>query len=67
MQAATRFDKATIRNLEATIGELSTKLADMEDRSRRSNLRLVGLPEGAEGGDAVFFLGEPLYQSGSPH
>lgn len=51
VQAATRSDKATIRNLQATIGELSTKLADMEDRSRRSNL-----PEGAEGGDAVFFL-----------
>lgn len=42
--------------LQATIAELSSKIADMEDRSRRSNLLLVGLKEGAEGGDAVSFL-----------
>ncbi len=28
----------------------------MEDRSRRNNVRLVGLPEGAEGSDAAGFL-----------
>lgn len=56
MQASVRSDKTTIRTLQATVGELSTKIADMEDRSRRSNLRLVGLKEGAEGGDAVSFL-----------
>ncbi len=31
-------------------------MTDMEDRSRRNNVRLVGLPEGAEGPDAAGFL-----------
>ncbi len=31
-------------------------MTDMEDRSRRNNVRLVGLPEGAEGSDAAGFL-----------
>lgn len=56
IQASARSDKATVRALKATVAELSSKLADMEDRSRRSNLRLIGLAEGAEGGDAISFL-----------
>ncbi len=32
------------------------KKMDMEDRSRRNNVRLVGLPERAEGSDAAGFL-----------
>ncbi len=31
-------------------------MTDIEDRSRRNNVRLVGLPEGAEGPDAAGFL-----------
>uniref|UniRef100_A0A3B1KGD5 L1 transposable element RRM domain-containing protein n=1 Tax=Astyanax mexicanus TaxID=7994 RepID=A0A3B1KGD5_ASTMX len=31
------------------------KLADLEDRSRRNNVRLVGLPEGTEGSDPTGF------------
>ncbi len=31
-------------------------MTDMEDRSRRNNVRLVGLPEGMEGPDAAGFL-----------
>ncbi len=31
-------------------------MIDMEDRSRRNNVRLVGLPEGMEGPDAAGFL-----------
>ncbi len=31
-------------------------MTDMEDRSRRNNMRLVGLPEGVEGSDAAGFL-----------
>ncbi|KAE8292510.1 LINE-1 retrotransposable element ORF1 protein [Larimichthys crocea] len=36
------------------------KLQDMEDRSRRNNVRFFGFPEGKEGGDAVKFLEELL-------
>ncbi|XP_067326516.1 protein KRBA1-like isoform X2 [Anolis sagrei] len=32
----------------------------LESRSRRNNLRVLGLPEGAEGGDAVSFLRRTL-------
>lgn len=35
---------------------LEEKVLDLEARSRRSNLRLVNLPEGAEGEDACAFL-----------
>ncbi len=31
-------------------------MIDMEDRCRRNNVRLVGLPEGMEGPDAAGFL-----------
>ncbi len=31
-------------------------MTDIEDRSRRNNVRLVGLPEGAEGSDVAGFL-----------
>ncbi len=31
-------------------------MTDMEDRCRRNNVRLVGLPEGMEGPDAAVFL-----------
>ncbi len=31
-------------------------MTDMEDKSRRNNVRLVGLPEGMEGSDVAGFL-----------
>ncbi len=35
---------------------LTEKMTDIEDRSRRNNVRLVGLPEGAEGSNVAGFL-----------
>ncbi len=35
---------------------LTEKMTDIEDRSRRNNVRLVGLPEGVEGSDVAGFL-----------
>lgn len=35
---------------------LAWKIDDLENRSRRSNLRLLGLPEKSEGNDACTFL-----------
>lgn len=48
--------QATSTALEEKVKSLTSKLIDLEDRSRRSNLRLVHLPEGAEGNDACSFL-----------
>lgn len=42
--------------LKTAIESLSLKVDDLENRSRRSNLRLVGLPEKNEGKDMCAFL-----------
>ncbi len=56
VQAAAREDKRTVTDLKDQLERLTEKMTDMEDRSRRNNVRLVGLPEGMEGPDAAGFL-----------
>lgn len=51
VQLKTRND-----TLEKQVKSLSDKVVDLENRSRRNNLRLVGLPEKEEGSDACAFL-----------
>lgn len=46
----------TVQKLERRNKVLEDKVVDMETRSRLNNLRLVNLPEGAEGSDACSFL-----------
>lgn len=48
--------QSTTSALEKKVAALSWKIDDLENRSRRSNLRLVGLPEKSEGSDACAFL-----------
>ncbi len=43
-------------DLRNQLERLTEKMTDMEDRSRRNNVPLVGLPEGAEGSNAAGFL-----------
>lgn len=45
-----------VKNLEGKNKDLEEKVLDLEARSRRSNVRLVNLPEGAEGEDTCGFL-----------
>ncbi|KAL3040780.1 hypothetical protein OYC64_011723 [Pagothenia borchgrevinki] len=45
---------------EATLDMMQLKLADMEDRSRRCNVRITGLAEGVEGSNAIQFLTHSL-------
>ncbi len=56
VQAAAREDKRTVTDLKDQLERLTEKMTDMEDRCRRNNVRLVGLPEGMEGNDAAGFL-----------
>ncbi len=56
VQAASREDRRTVTDLRNQLERLTEKMTDMEDRSRRNNVRLVGLPEGAEGSNAAGFL-----------
>ncbi len=56
VQAAAREDRKTVTDLRNQLERLTEKMTDIEDRSRRNNVRLVGLPEGAEGSDVAGFL-----------
>ncbi len=56
VQAAAREDRRAVTDLRNQLEQLTEKMTDMEDRSRRNNVRLVGLPEGAEGSNAAGFL-----------
>ncbi len=56
VQAAAREDRRTDTDLRNQLERLTEKMTDMEDRSRRNNVWLVGLPEGAKGSNAAGFL-----------
>ncbi|KAF4073207.1 hypothetical protein AMELA_G00256310 [Ameiurus melas] len=40
--------KTTIESLTVTVTQLENKCEDLESRSRRNNIRIVGVPEGAD-------------------
>lgn len=46
----------SVADLQKQVLSLSAKTEDQENRSRRNNLRLINLPEGAEGRVAAAFL-----------
>ncbi|XP_063325047.1 peroxidasin homolog [Pelmatolapia mariae] len=56
VQAAAREDRQSVINLKKQLDLLTTKLTDLEDRGRRNNIRLVGLPEMTEGSDTVGYI-----------
>ncbi|KAK6326751.1 hypothetical protein J4Q44_G00023960 [Coregonus suidteri] len=53
------FEK-TVAHLSSENQKLIDKTDDLESRSRRCNLRVVGIPEKREGGDSVKFMSEFL-------
>ncbi len=56
VQAAAREDRRTVTDLRNQLERLTEKMTDIEDRSRRNNVRLVGLPEGVDDSNAAGFL-----------
>ncbi len=56
VQADAREDRRAVTDLKNQLERLTEKMTDMEDRCRRNNVRLVGLPEAAEGSDVAGFL-----------
>ncbi len=56
VQAAARKDMRTVTDLRNQLERLTEMVTDIKDRIRRNNVRLVGLPEGAEGSDVAGFL-----------
>ncbi len=56
VQATAREDRNAVTDLRNQLERFTEKMTDMEDKSRRNNIRLVGLPEGMEGSDVAGFL-----------
>ncbi len=56
VQATAREDRSAVTDLRNQLERLTEKMTYMEDKSRRNNVRLVGLPEGVEGSDVAGFL-----------
>lgn len=50
-----RDHSGDLHTLKARVKALESRAEDAENRNRRSNLRIVGLPEGAEGMDPTAF------------
>ncbi len=50
--------KPAVASLRNEIAALQAKCTDLERRSRRSNVRLVGIPEGMEGTQPTKFIAE---------
>lgn len=51
-----RDTRSTVTRLEKDVAYLKDKVQDLENRSRRSNIRIVNLPEKSEGSNMVSFL-----------
>lgn len=51
-----RDTRSTVSRLEKDVSYLKDKVQDLENRSKRSNIRIVNLPEESEGGNLVSFL-----------
>ncbi|KAJ1189565.1 hypothetical protein NDU88_006309 [Pleurodeles waltl] len=51
---------ATSQDRDQDLLYLKSKLTDLEDRSRRDNIRLLGIPENEEGTDIQAFLSSTL-------
>lgn len=55
--------ETTIKSLQATNAALVDKIEDLENRSRRVNLRIINIPEGSENGqDPIKFIAELLVE-----
>ncbi|KAL6469089.1 hypothetical protein MHYP_G00226130 [Metynnis hypsauchen] len=52
------IQQTAIAKLRGELAQLLTTVDDLENRSRRKNLRIIGLPEKAEGSDLTKFLRE---------
>ncbi|KAJ1130658.1 hypothetical protein NDU88_009009 [Pleurodeles waltl] len=51
---------STIQDRDQDLSYLRSKVTDLEDRSRRDNIRLLGIPENEEGTDVQTFLSSTI-------
>uniref|UniRef100_A0A672I783 L1 transposable element RRM domain-containing protein n=1 Tax=Salarias fasciatus TaxID=181472 RepID=A0A672I783_SALFA len=60
IRANVESNRGKLANQETVLEMMQRKLADLEDRSRRCNVHVIGLPAGSEGNNAVQFLTKSL-------
>lgn len=60
MRADVGANSSKLAEHDTELEAMRAKLADVEDRSRRCNVRINGLPEGLEGSNAIQFLTQKL-------
>ncbi len=53
-------EQKVVADHDRRVAALEKQVVDLQDRNRRSNLRLVGLPEGSEKDDPMGFLKRSL-------
>lgn len=56
VEAVATSSEAKVAHLEKQVQDMREHIDDLDNRSRRCNIRIVGLPEGSEGSDAVKFF-----------
>lgn len=56
VENSTECLQATVADLQKKVSDMSAHIDDLENRGRRCNLRILGLPEGTEGSDPVHFF-----------
>lgn len=60
LKATAQSNSETLDEQARSLRDLEEKMAEMEDRSRRCNIRIIGLAEGLEGSNAVQYLTHSL-------
>ncbi len=60
LKTAVGSNTSTLDSHSQVLYAMERKLADMEDRNRRCNIRITGLEEGLEGSSATQFLAHSL-------
>ncbi|KAE8299867.1 hypothetical protein D5F01_LYC02285 [Larimichthys crocea] len=56
VEAAATSSEARLAHLEKQVHDMREHIDDLDNRGRRCNIRIVGLPEGSEGSDSVKFF-----------
>ena len=60
LRTTVESNSSVLDNRDHAFEELEVKLADMEDRNRMCNIRVIGLKEGLEGSSATQYLSRSL-------
>lgn len=60
LKTAVGSNSSTLSKHDQALQAMELKLADMEDRNRRCNIRVIGLDEGLEGSNATQFISHSL-------